>query len=476
MYHIVMAIGPKSVGRDSITEKNPMLIFGVITVDGHLSYDDFIVPVEKLVGEQWRLRATTTKDKKFVPYENFNLDEHIHKVPDPAQNGETTESFISKCAEHTFDPSKPRWDFQFFHTKKIFKGMVRRKTARYQLEGQKDERFDEKEEEEEEENTRTILVFRAHHVIGDGMSFFYMLERMVEISRGSQALTRGVSQFSKLVVVRRQPIPCYKFLMWPLMSCYILPGMACMRRDAQCTIKPCGSELNGEKQIFWCKPLPIVEILQIAGSEGSESITSVLLSICSGAIRNFLESKGETPVRDIKAIVPFSLRSEKQTNLENKVSCLFVEIPVSESKRSERLRKCCRRMDDLKSGPYALIAVLLMAFVTFILPSSWLGWIQSYYVDRCSLIFSCVPGPRQTRKICNRRVESVFGFPPTVGNLALSIATFEFGGYVRIGMMTSKVKTGAGMRGLAEEFNKEFEELSELAAERSRRRGTTTFL
>ena len=57
------------------------------------------------------------------------------------------------------------------------------------------------------------------------------------------------------------------------MSCYILPGMACMRRDAQCTIKPCGSDLSGEKQIFWCKPLPIVEILQIAGSEGSESIT-----------------------------------------------------------------------------------------------------------------------------------------------------------------------------------------------------------
>ena len=116
-------------------------------------------------------------------------------------------------------------------------------------------------------------------------------------------------------------------------------------------------------------------------------------------------------------------------------------------------------MDDLKSGPYALIAVLLMALVTFLLPQSWLGWIQQYYVDRCSLIFSCVPGPRQTRKICNRRVESVFGFPPTVGNLALSVATFEFGGYVRIGMMTSKVRKGNcdSMEGLAGEFDKEFE-------------------
>jgi len=116
----------------------------------------------------------------------------------------------------------------------------------------------------------------------------------------------------------------------------------------------------------------------------------------------------------------------------------------------------------------------MMAFVTYFLPQSWLRWVQEYYVEKCSLIFSCVPGPRSTRKIANRRVESVFGFPPTVGNLALSIATFEFGGYVRIGMMTSKVKDEKRcMVGLEEEFNKEFEKLLEYTHNKAERRGTT---
>jgi hypothetical protein len=138
-----------------------------------------------------------------------------------------------------------------------------------------------------------------------------------------------------------------------------------MGRDAECTIKPPECQLTGKKQIFWCKPLPIADILQIAASEGSESITSVLLAVCSGAIRNFLASRGETPRSDIKAIVPFSLRSEKQTNLENKVSCLFIKIPVSESTRSGRLRKCCNRMDALKTGPYVIISLSLCLSLLF---------------------------------------------------------------------------------------------------------------
>ena len=68
--------------------------------------------------------------------------------------------------------------------------MVRRKTARYQIEGPADEHFDEPEEKNEE-NTRRSSCFEHITSLVMVCLFFYMLERMVEISRGSQALTRG---------------------------------------------------------------------------------------------------------------------------------------------------------------------------------------------------------------------------------------------------------------------------------------------
>ena len=73
-------------------------------------------------------------------------------------------------------------------------------------------------------------------------------------------------------------------------------------------------------------------------SELGGSVNDVLLAACTAGLRELLLSRGEEPpVRGLRAMVPMNVReSSERYALGNRVSSLFVELPVAERRPASR--------------------------------------------------------------------------------------------------------------------------------------------
>jgi diacylglycerol O-acyltransferase / wax synthase len=94
---------------------------------------------------------------------------------------------------------------------------------------------------------------------------------------------------------------------------------------------------------------PIEDLLLIK-SHFDTTLNDVVLAACSGAMRRFLEERGEHPFR-LKAMVPVALRaSEDAGTLGNRLSFLFIELPTDEADPVDRLRAVNRVTSERKTS------------------------------------------------------------------------------------------------------------------------------
>jgi diacylglycerol O-acyltransferase len=83
---------------------------------------------------------------------------------------------------------------------------------------------------------------------------------------------------------------------------------------------------------------PTEDLRRIKGSFGTK-LNDVVLAASAGAVRRFLERRGETPIR-LKTMVPVSVRDSGQSaELGNRISFMFVDLPCDEPDPAQRLRR-----------------------------------------------------------------------------------------------------------------------------------------
>ena len=125
------------------------------------------------------------------------------------------------------------------------------------------------------------------------------------------------------------------------------------------------------KIVAWSKPMPL-PALKLVARKNSSTINDVIVSLASGAIREYARIHNPEQLdslKGIKAIIPVSLRSLKikeKITLDNQVSCVFLEMPAEEEDIMQRLKKTKARMDNLKSSPDVLVTYV-RSFVYHIL-------------------------------------------------------------------------------------------------------------
>ncbi len=174
------------------------------------------------------------------------------------------------------------------------------------------------------------------------------------------------------------------------------------------------------------------------------TVNDILAACVAGGIRHYLKHVGHKMV-DMKAIVPVSMRSMKEfktgkVRMNNQVAAVFLKLPVSEADPLARVKKVKARMDRFKIGPHAFIVGGLLSAMA-VLPSKTILGLQNNYLDRCSLILTNVPGPREMGKIWDLNIQEMQGFVPLLGSLGLGIALFSYGNVINVACMTDeKVK------------------------------------
>ncbi len=167
------------------------------------------------------------------------------------------------------------------------------------------------------------------------------------------------------------------------------------------------------------------------------SVNDVLLAACTAGLRELMLSRGERPpIAGVRAMVPMNIRSgAEQMALGNRVSSLFVDLPVATEQGLERLRTIVQRTRQLK-GSHAAVGAEAMLDLAALAPPVLHSLIaRSLYATRLfNVTITNVPGPRQPLYSLGGKLHAVYPLVPLAADHALGIAIFSYLDGISIGI------------------------------------------
>jgi diacylglycerol O-acyltransferase / wax synthase len=169
--------------------------------------------------------------------------------------------------------------------------------------------------------------------------------------------------------------------------------------------------------------------LKAIARELGGSVNDVVLAACTAGLRRLLLSRGEAPPREgLRAMVPMNVRSASETlALGNRISSLFVELPVDEPDVSARLREIVKRTHALKSSNAALGAATMIDLSALAPPVLHALLARSLYATRLfNLTITNVPGPRTPLYAFGAKLREDHPLVPLAAGHAVGIAVVSY--------------------------------------------------
>jgi diacylglycerol O-acyltransferase / wax synthase len=190
----------------------------------------------------------------------------------------------------------------------------------------------------------------------------------------------------------------------------------------------------GSTRRFVTVPFELSEVKQVKRGLGG-TVNDVVLATCAGALRALLERRGEQLDQPLRAMVPVNLRGEDHESLGNKVTSLFVELPIGEADRRRRYEATRAAAGELKSGSAALGASTIIG-VSGVLPPVVHGSIAEmlYSTRLCNLTITNVPGPQIPLYALGSRLRRIVPLVPLFKGHAIGIAIISYDGELVFGV------------------------------------------
>ena len=179
------------------------------------------------------------------------------------------------------------------------------------------------------------------------------------------------------------------------------------------------------------------------------SVNDLILAICAGGIRKYLEEREKLPVQPLVANVPISIRvkGDKQ-KMNNQISNMLVKIGTHIKNPIERLEYIQEQTNQGKSRHKAVGAKALSKMadaVPFGLANLAAGLYTKYNIKEFhrppfNVTITNVPGPQNPLYLKGHKIVGIFGLTPVLDGFGLIIAAFSYNGIVSI-TTTSDAKT-----------------------------------
>lgn len=204
----------------------------------------------------------------------------------------------------------------------------------------------------------------------------------------------------------------------------------------------------------------------IKGAEGA-TVNDVLLAVCAGALRGWLQDHDDLPDKPLVAMVPVSVRAEEEKKQAgNLVSAMLVALATDEAEPLARLRSI---RDAAGSSKEALRAVgarrLVRSAELFPFALSGLAartYSRLHLAERhkpmFNLVITNVPGPPQPLTVGGARMLMHVGAAPLFDGLGLILPVFSYAGAVSIGV-TADRKMMPDADGFADRLEASLDEL-----------------
>ena len=424
---------------------------------------------------------------------DFDIDFHVRELAlVPPGSMAQLEEQVARLFSRPLDRSRPLWEIYLIH------GL---------------------------EHGRVALMTKVHHAVIDGLSGAEILGSLLDLTpEGRPApptapdddgpqrmpsqlemLGRGIAGIPQypLRLLRSFPAALPHFEEVGIFS--ILPGArivgAAARRlqaalsrspivSARRLSTPPHTSFNGRisahrRIVFGRLPLDTVKAVK---NRHGVTVNDVVVSICAGVVRRWLQQHEELGKQPLIAQIPVSVRSpEQQGTFGNRILLMGVELHTEIPDPVDRLRATRESLAEMKERDAALPASLLQDANNFIPPALFtraarltFAWTSNRRLrPTWNLVVSNVPGPQIPLYCAGALLEAIYPVSVIMDGLGLNITVMSYNGSLDIGIVADRdVMPDIGMmiRWLADELEAldvpDFPERPAHAPVRPRRRRT----
>jgi diacylglycerol O-acyltransferase len=167
-----------------------------------------------------------------------------------------------------------------------------------------------------------------------------------------------------------------------------------------------------------------------------------VLAVCASGLRALLQSRGETPPAEgLRAMVPMNVRvASEHLALGNRISSLYVDLPVAEADPVRRYRETVARSQSLKSaGQQAAGSTAVIEFTGLAPPVIHATIAQALYATRLfNVTITNVPGPKQTLYAIGATLREKHPLVPLAAENAVGVAALSYDGSVFFGVVADR--------------------------------------
>jgi diacylglycerol O-acyltransferase / wax synthase len=183
-------------------------------------------------------------------------------------------------------------------------------------------------------------------------------------------------------------------------------------------------------------PVALADLKRIKDGLGG-TVNDVVLAAVTGGVRRLLEHRGESPPPGgLRAMVPVNVRAAaERAALGNRITSLFVHLPVAEEDALRRYLRVAEEAEALKAGPQALGAQTLVDLSSLAPPVLHSLLARSMYATRLfNLTVTNVPGPPATLYAFGAPLRQILPLVPLAAEHALGVAVISYDGGVVFGL------------------------------------------
>jgi diacylglycerol O-acyltransferase len=427
---------------------SPMHIATLTIVEGSIEFNDFkeIVASKLHLIPKFRKKLLNVPLNLDYPYwvddPNFDIDLHINrlKLPDPA-NWKTLREMTSSIFSSPLDLRRPLWSIDFIEgldeVSQVPKGSI-------------------------------AIVSKIHHVMIDGSSGVGIMSILFDKNEEDKS-----KKPSPPIPYEPEPLPdeislliksTYGFFKNPLKVPKLIGETAYsflkVKMNSQLKVKKSSlkSAYATPKTIFnesvspkrtWGTAILSFDRINTLRKIMDVSVNDLILAICAGAIRRYLEEREKLPVQPLVANVPISIRVKgEEHQMNNQISNMLVKIGTHIKNPIERLEFIYEQTSLGKSKHKAIGAKALSKMadaVPFGLANLAASLYSKYNIKEFhrppfNVTITNVPGPQNPLYLKGHKVVGIFGLTPVLDGFGLIIAAFSYNGLVSI-TTTSDAKT-----------------------------------
>jgi WS/DGAT/MGAT family acyltransferase len=167
------------------------------------------------------------------------------------------------------------------------------------------------------------------------------------------------------------------------------------------------------------------------------TVNDVVLTGVAGGLNRLFAHRGDdvTGLR-LRVMVPVSVRADEHRGvLGNKVSAMFVTLPVDDMPAADRLRTITGQTRHLKERHQAVSADLLLNMSDYVAPTLMSLAARAVHRQRfLNLVITNVPGPQFPLYLMGARLLEAYPIVPLTRNLTVVVGVLSYDGTLHFGL------------------------------------------